>query len=116
MAFRNHEWYLRGHTVISPDLENMFHQLGLTVKRFPCSIASFKRVVFERNKGEVGKTAVIFQIRDKSAHPRSPSLRVGPDADIFVDALENRAAELQVCIDFVNGGSPLEIEGGIIFG
>ena len=55
-----------------------------------------------------------LQIVHESAHPRSAALGVGPNSNIFVDAFENGASQLEFGINLVNGSGPLKVERCII--
>ena len=93
-----------------------FTSCRLFVESLPSDVAGFERIVLERDEGQVGQSAVRLQIIHESAHPRGAALSVGPDSNVFVDAFENGASQFQLGINFVNGGRPLKVERGVVFG
>ncbi len=59
---------------------------------------------------------VRFEIVDEAAEPGGASLRVRPDFNVLIHALEYRPAEFESRIDFVNCGRELEVERAIVLG
>src|SRR6266849_4557218 len=56
-----------------------------------------------------------LQIIQEASHPGSPPLGVGPNPDVFVDALKNWSAEVQLRLDLMNSRGPLKVKCGVIF-
>src|SRR5581483_1832602 len=52
MIFRHHQRHILWYAIISPNLQDMFHQLWLNVQALPGDRARLKRIMLERNKGE----------------------------------------------------------------
>ena len=54
VILRDHERDLFRHSVVSPDLKNVFHQLRLGVQRIPRDRAWFEGIVFEGHESQIG--------------------------------------------------------------
>src|SRR5271156_4645188 len=107
MTLAHDERNILGHAVIPPYLENMLHQLRLSVKRLPRNIAGLKGIVLKRNESQILQVAAALQILDEPAHPGGAALCIGPYADVFVHAFKDRSAKFEFGIDFVNRVRPL---------
>ena len=53
VALSHHQGDVLGDPDFSPHLENVLHQLRLLIKRFPGDGAGLKRVMLERDEGQV---------------------------------------------------------------
>ena len=58
---------------------------------------------------------MFFQVVEKAAHPRCSPLFVRPNFDVLVNALENRPAQLQIRVHFVQRSRPLQIKSSVVF-
>jgi len=56
-----------------------------------------------------------FQVVDEASEPGNAAFGIGPDLDVFVYALENRAAQLECGVDFVQGCRKLQVESSVVF-
>src|SRR5438477_2650650 len=105
----------RRHAVVTPDLHDVADALRFFVKRTPRDLARLKWIMLERHERQVGQAIVSFQIIDKSSQPRSTSLRIRPDLDVFVHSLKHRTAEPDLRINFVQRLRPLQVQRPVVF-
>ena len=56
-----------------------------------------------------------FQISHEAPHPGGLSLCVGPNPNVVIDALENRASEFELRVHLVNCRRPLQVQRAVVF-
>ena len=93
VAFGDQHWHVRGNAVLMPHLHDVAHQIGFVIKHSPRRVTWLKGIVLEGEECEIVHPAVLFQIVEKTSHPRDLALRVRPDLDIAVHSLERWAAQ-----------------------
>src|SRR6266566_663805 len=92
VCLRDEHWNTLRQSVITPYLENVANKIGLIIKVAPLKQAGLERIVLERNEREIPDAATGLQVVEEAAHPGNFPLRIGPDFNVFVYALENRAS------------------------
>src|ERR1700722_1824687 len=90
-------------------------QFRLFVKAGPAYAARLVWVVLERKKLKVLHAVVLLKVSDEAAKPGGFPLRVRPDLDVLVDALEGWAAELEAWVNFTDRRSKLQVKRVVAF-
>src|SRR6516225_3411825 len=117
-ALRDNQRNVFGDAILTPHLQDVLHDSRFQVKRVPVvrwsEAIDEERIVFEGHEREILKMSMGLQVIDESAQPGSPALVVRPKGDVFIDAFENRATQLSVGSQLVDGIRPLAEERTIV--
>ena len=56
-----------------------------------------------------------LEVSHEASHPGYSALSIWPHLDVFVDTFEDRSAQLQLRVNFVDCGGPLNIKCAVVF-
>ena len=115
MILSDHQGQVVRDAIIPPYLQDVFHKLWFGIQILPSDCARLKWVVLERDECQVREPIMGFQISHEAPHPGGLSLCVGPNPNVVIDALENRASEFELRVHLVNCRRPLQVQRAVVF-
>src|SRR5215469_1179321 len=116
VRFRDKHRHAHRQSVIAPYLENVTNEVGFFIKSAPLQQARLEGIVLERHERKIANPAMRLQVIEEAAHPGGFSLGIGPNFNVFVNALENRASKFESRIKLVERRGPLQVERTVVLG